>query len=90
MKTAAPNGYFAEGLLIYGTLEKGGIASKGFLLQPPDLRGGSVAQLNAYQDKIRSLLAALWAYPRIADSGADGKGRSVVKFFEVNRGKISE
>ncbi|AWI09630.1 hypothetical protein [Ereboglobus luteus] len=59
MKTAAPNGYFAEGLLIYGTLEKGGIASKGFLLQPPDLRGGSVAQLNAYQDKIRSLLAAL-------------------------------
>ena len=57
--SSAPNGYFAEGMIIYGTLEKGGIASKGFLLQPPDLRGGSISQLNAYQDKIRSLLAAL-------------------------------
>jgi hypothetical protein len=59
MKITPSNGYFAEGLLIYGSLEKGGIASKGFLLQPPDLRGGSVARLNAYQDKIKNLLAAL-------------------------------
>lgn len=59
MNSAAPNGFFAEGMMIFGTLEKGGIASKGFVLQPPDLRGGSIDHLNAYQDKIRSVLANL-------------------------------
>lgn len=56
MSSTAPNGIFAHGLLIFGGLGKGGIASKGYVLQPPDLRGGSVTQLNAYQDKVRSLL----------------------------------
>lgn len=59
MRSSAPNGFFAEGMLVFGALEKAGIASKGFLLQPPDLRGGSVAHLNAYQDKIRSVLGNL-------------------------------
>lgn len=45
--------------MLFGALEKGGVATKGFVLQPPDLRGGSVAHLNGYQDKIRSLLANL-------------------------------
>jgi len=45
--------------MIFGSPEKGGSAAKGFVLQPPDLRGGSVAHLNGYQDKIRSLLANL-------------------------------
>lgn len=55
----APNGHFAEGLILFGSLEKGGVAAKGYVLQPPDLRGGSVAHLNGYQDKIRSLLASV-------------------------------
>ena len=59
MQSGAPNGYFANGLLLFGSLEKGGVASKGYVLQPPDLRGTSVANQNAYQDKIRSLLANL-------------------------------
>ncbi len=59
MRDGAPNGFFAEGLMVFGPLEKGGMASKGYVLQPPDLRGGSIAHLNAYQDKIRSLLANL-------------------------------
>ena len=29
----APNGHFAEGLILYGNLETGGLASKGFILQ---------------------------------------------------------
>jgi hypothetical protein len=45
--------------MIFGALDQGGWASKGYVLQPPDLRGGSVAQLNAYQEKIRTLLANL-------------------------------
>ena len=56
---SAPNGHFAEGLILFGSLEKGGTAAKGYVLQPPDLRGGSVAHLNGYQDKIRSLLATV-------------------------------
>jgi len=55
----APNGYFAEGLIVFGSPDKGGVAAKGFILQPPDLRGGSVAYLNSYQDKIRGFLASL-------------------------------
>ncbi len=46
-------------MIVYGALEKGGSASKGFVMQPSDLRGASVATLNAYQDKIRAFLASL-------------------------------
>ena len=56
---AAPNAYFAEGMIVFGSPGKGGIAAKGFVLQPPDLRGGSVAYVNAYQDKIRNFLGNL-------------------------------
>jgi type IV secretion system protein TrbE len=54
---AAPNGIFHQGLLLYGGLEAGAIASKGFWVQPPDVRGASFAQLNTLQDSIRGLLA---------------------------------
>lgn len=56
---AAPDGHFTDGLIIFGALEKGGSAARGYVLQPPDLRGGSVSHLNAYQDKIRGLLSLL-------------------------------
>ena len=59
MRSGPPNGFFAEGMMIFGPLDKNGVASKGFVLQPPDLRGGSIAHLNAYQDKVRALLALL-------------------------------
>lgn len=59
MRSSPPNGFFANGMIVYGPLEKGGLASKGFVLGPPDQRGASTDQLNAYQDKIRSLLALL-------------------------------
>ena len=47
MKSGAPNGYFAGGVLLYGSLEKGGVASKGYVLQPPDLRGASVIEIDS-------------------------------------------
>ncbi len=59
MRSSPPNGLFADGMLVYGSLGKGSVASKGFLLGPADRRGASIAQLNGYQDKIRSLLALL-------------------------------
>src|SRR6266498_775937 len=59
MRSSPPNGFFADGTMVYGPLSKGGLAVKGFVLGPPHQRGASAAQLNAYQDKIRNLLALL-------------------------------
>ena len=55
----SPNGHFAEGLILYGNLESGALASKGFILEPPDLHNASVALLNEFQDKIRTFLATI-------------------------------
>jgi len=55
----APNAYFAEGMIVFGSPGKGGLAAKGFILQPPDLRGSSISYANAYQDKIRNFLGNL-------------------------------
>jgi hypothetical protein len=55
----APNGHFADGLILYGNLETGSLASKGFILEPPDLHNASVALLNEFQEKIRVFLATL-------------------------------
>lgn len=57
--SSAPNGYFAGDLILFGSLEKGSLASKGFIIQPPDLRGGRVSFLNEYQEKIRTFLSTL-------------------------------
>jgi type IV secretion system protein TrbE len=59
MRSSPPNGFFADGMMVYGALEKGGLVAKGFVLQPADRRGASIEHLNAYQDRIRSLLALL-------------------------------
>src|ERR1700677_89508 len=55
----APNGHFAEGLILYGNLESGAIASQGFILEPPDLQHASVNLKNEFQDKLRIFLATL-------------------------------
>ncbi len=59
MRSNPPNGFFADGMMLYGSLGKGGLASKGFLVGPADQRGASVSQVNGYQEKIRNLLALL-------------------------------
>src|SRR5882672_4899437 len=59
MRSSPPNGFFADGMMVYGPLGKGGVASKGFLLQTADGRGAGSGHLNAQQDKIRSVLALL-------------------------------
>ncbi|MDP1581229.1 MAG: hypothetical protein Q8M02_13220 [Candidatus Didemnitutus sp.] len=55
----APNGVFAENILLYGSLERGAIAAKGFWLEPPDLRGTGNERRNAFQDQVRALLALI-------------------------------
>jgi hypothetical protein len=55
----APNGHFAQGLILYGNLETGAMASQGFLIEPPDLQHASVNLQNDYQDKLRIFLATL-------------------------------
>jgi hypothetical protein len=53
----APNGIFCDGIILYGFPERGAIASKGFWIEPPDVRGCTFAKLNALQDQVRALLA---------------------------------
>jgi type IV secretion system protein TrbE len=55
----APNGHFAEGMILYGNLELGATAAQGFILEPPDLQSASVALRNEFQDKLRIFLATL-------------------------------
>ena len=55
----APNGHFAEGLILFGNLETGAIASQGFLIEPPDLQHASIRLQNEFQDKLRIFLATL-------------------------------
>lgn len=55
----APNGVFCDDLILYGSPERGAIATRGFWLEPPDLRGASFARLNAFQEHIRALLALI-------------------------------
>lgn len=53
----APNGVFAGDLILYGSLERGAAACRGFWIEPADLRGASFTRLNAFQDQVRALLA---------------------------------
>lgn len=55
----APNGVFCDDLMLYGSPERGAIAARGFWVEPPDLRGASIARLNAFQEQIRALLALI-------------------------------
>lgn len=55
----APEGRFVHDMLVFGAPERGGLAAKGFRLESPDLRGASVARINAFQDQVRTLLALI-------------------------------
>lgn len=59
MNKSAPNGYFADGLIIHGSLESGGRVSKCWLVHTSDRRGASTTQLNSVQEKLRAVLATL-------------------------------
>ncbi len=55
--THAPNGVFADDLLLYGSLERGALAARGYGIELPELRGASHERRNAFQEKIRAMLA---------------------------------
>ncbi len=61
----APNGHFVRDLLVYGGLGKGGAVSKGFLFEAPDFSNAAISELNAFQDQIAILLAALGENQRL-------------------------
>jgi hypothetical protein len=55
----APDGRLVDDLIVFGSPDRGGVVAKGFWLEPPDLRGASIARLNAFQDQVRGLLALI-------------------------------
>jgi len=57
--SGAPDGRFVDDMILFGSPERGGLVSKGFLLEPPDLRGASVERLNAFHECERRLLGLI-------------------------------
>lgn len=55
----APNGHFLEEMIVYGSLEKGGVVSKGFRIEPPCLRSSSPKERNAYKHRLIGLLKTI-------------------------------
>lgn len=72
----APDARFVEDMLFFGAPERGAVVAKGFLMEPPDLRGASIARLNAFQDQVRGLLAAI----------GPGRRMQIVSSFDANFG----
>lgn len=52
------DGHYLNGFLIFGNLDKSGFASRGFEIQPPDLRNASVSSLHEFEDRLRRLLSS--------------------------------
>jgi type IV secretion system protein TrbE len=59
MFETAPNGYFIRDLIVLHGLRKGCYVSKGFIIEPPDLRAAAPEHLNAFQDQLALVLACL-------------------------------
>lgn len=55
----APNGFFVRGLLVFGSLRRGGYVSKGFSLEAPDLSNSPISDLNLFQERLCLLLGSL-------------------------------
>ena len=65
MLEQAPNGFFAHGLLVFGSLDKGGIVAKGFTFEAPDFQNADDLELNRFHDQIALLLATLGSNQRL-------------------------
>ncbi|MBM3610448.1 MAG: hypothetical protein FJX18_02845, partial [Alphaproteobacteria bacterium] len=55
----APNGWLAEGLIVYNRIGIGGFVAKGYKIEVPDLRQGSESSLLQLNDAIRRFLHTL-------------------------------
>ncbi len=65
MLEQAPNGFFARDLMIFGSLDKGGIVAKGFTFEVPDFQNADDAELNRFHDQISLTLATLGPSQRL-------------------------
>jgi type IV secretion system protein TrbE len=52
----APEGWFVEGMIVFGAPSQGAVVAKGFWLEPSDRRGASFERLNACHEELRNLL----------------------------------
>ena len=56
---AAPNGWICDGLIVWGSIRKGGYTSKGFVLDVPSQSQSSPAIRNSLNAAIRRFLHTL-------------------------------
>ena len=65
MLEQAPNGFFVRDLIVFGSLDKGGIVAKGFTFEVPDFQNADDAELNRFHDQISLTLATLGPNQRL-------------------------
>ena len=53
------DGYYFSDFIFFGKPGQNCYAAKGFEIQPPDLRNGSVASLHEFEDRLRRLLTSI-------------------------------
>lgn len=61
----APDGYFVDDMLVFGSPERGGVVARGFWIEPADQRGASNEHRNALQEKLRNVLVLVGAGRRL-------------------------
>lgn len=87
----APDGRFVGDLIVYGSLERGAIASRGIWIDPPDLRGASHARLNEWQDRLRALLTLVTPGRRLqVQWSCDADYRTELERYYAETGKVVE
>lgn len=59
MSVSVPQACFFEGMIVFGSLERGSSVAKGFWVQPTDVRGASHQRLNENQDRWRTVLQGI-------------------------------
>jgi hypothetical protein len=83
----APNGWLAENLIVYNRIGNGGVVSKGYRIQVPDLRQGSESSLLQLNDALRRFLHTLDEGTRcqIAWSVNSDYRQELLKYDEITR-----
>lgn len=77
--------------MVFGSPERGGLVAKGFRLEPPDLRGASFEQLNAFQDRVRSLLTLATPGRRLQIQWwADSDYRQALRAYHARTQDVSD
>ena len=84
MKTAVLDGYFSNGLLVFGSsINQQTVISKGFYLTVPSMRDASIAHLNQFHGELLNFLSAMeQQFPMQVQWGVNSDYKSVLESYK--------